>query len=95
MKHAQLRYRPDTERWSITAGGKEYGVHCGESFILNTGGARIPCRLELADTAYSGAKKPPVPENHGHPFRLIAATRSGNSRPPIPENHGHFVSPLA
>ena len=45
--------------------------------------------------AYSGAKKPPVPENHGHPFRLIAATRSGNSRPPIPENHGHFVSPLA
>ena len=46
-------------------------------------------------SAYSGAKKPPVPENHGHPFRLIAATRSGNSRPPIPENHGHFVSPLA
>ena len=52
MQHAQLRYRSDTQRWSITAGGKEHGVHCGESFILNTGGARIPCRLELADTWY-------------------------------------------
>ena len=40
-------------------------------------------------TAYSARFRPAIPEEAGHPFRLIPATDSGRSRPPIPEHSGH------
>jgi hypothetical protein len=33
--------------------------------------------------------RPAIPDETGHPFRLIPATDSGASRPPIPEHSGH------
>ncbi len=39
--------------------------------------------------AYSARFRPAIPEEAGHPFRLIPATYSGASRPPIPDDSGH------
>jgi hypothetical protein len=39
--------------------------------------------------AYSARFRPAIPEEAGHPFRLIPATHSGASRPPIPDDSGH------
>jgi hypothetical protein len=42
--------------------------------------------------AYSGRFRPAIPDEAGHPFRLIPATDSGRSRPPIPEQAGHPIN---
>ena len=39
--------------------------------------------------AYSARFRPAIPEEAGHPFRLIPATDSGASRPLIPDDFGH------
>ena len=49
--------------------------------------------LDVAPTAYSGAKRPPIPEQSGHRFRSKAATDSDSFRPLIPEQSGH-IEPL-
>jgi hypothetical protein len=38
--------------------------------------------------AYSGAIRPPIPGESGHPFRCKAATHSGRMRPLLPEESG-------
>lgn len=52
MLRTRLSYQPDMDRWAVVAGNKDYGLHCGETFDLLLGGARYPCRLELADSWY-------------------------------------------
>jgi hypothetical protein len=51
--------------------------------------AESPLILYYLYHAYSGRFRPAIPEEAGHPFRLIPATDSGGSRPPIPEHSGH------
>jgi hypothetical protein len=46
-------------------------------------------RAEAPMIAYSERFRPAIPDEAGHPFRLIPATDSGRSRPPIPEHSGH------
>jgi alginate O-acetyltransferase complex protein AlgI len=41
--------------------------------------------------AYSDRFRPAIPDEAGHPFRLIPATDSGASRPPIPDDSGHLI----
>ena len=58
---------------------------------------RISARKAIADTptqlliAYSDRFRPAIPDEAGHPFRLIPATDSGASRPPIPDDSGHLI----
>jgi len=44
---------------------------------------------KMQKDAYSARFRPAIPEQAGHPFRLIPATHSGASRPRIPDDAGH------
>jgi hypothetical protein len=43
-----MRYDQIRDQWCVDLRGKEYGLHCGESFELCIGSKAIPCSLELA-----------------------------------------------
>jgi hypothetical protein len=49
-------------------------------FLLRPG---VACR-NLASCVYSGAIRPPIPRQSGHPFQANPATDSTRSRPPVP-----------
>ena len=52
----------------------------------------LVCDQEGLLGAYSGRFRPAIPDEAGHPFRLIPAPDSGRSRPPIPEQAGHPIN---
>ncbi|MBA3017100.1 MAG: hypothetical protein FP811_02900 [Desulfobacteraceae bacterium] len=45
------------------------------------GGLFATASFSNRDNAYSAPFRPPIPEQIGHPFRLIPATNSGAFRP--------------
>ncbi|WP_067623442.1 DUF5348 domain-containing protein [Alicyclobacillus acidiphilus] len=52
MHRSRLSYQPNMNRWVVTTGTTDYGLHCGETFELLLGRTRFPCRLEMADSWY-------------------------------------------
>lgn len=52
MIKTTMRYDDAQEQWCIDIKGKEYSLHCGESFELFIGSKPIPCCLELASKWY-------------------------------------------
>jgi hypothetical protein len=47
-----MSYDQIQDQWYVVLSGREYGLHCGESFELYIGRKAIPCQLELADKWY-------------------------------------------
>ena len=69
-------------------------------FYLNnasftSGDAEYLYQVIRALSAYSGAIRPPIPVESGHPFRLNPATCSGRIRPPSLAQSGHHVRCMA
>jgi len=52
MNRTRIRYDQIQDQWCVELDGREYGLHCGESFELYIGRKTIPCRLELASKWY-------------------------------------------
>jgi len=52
MNKYNMHYDQNQEQWLVKLRGREYALHCGESFELYIGQKPIPCRLELADKWY-------------------------------------------
>lgn len=52
MKRYNMHYDPNKEQWFVELRGRNYGLHCGESFELYIGQDPVPCQLELADNWY-------------------------------------------
>lgn len=52
MNRTKMRYDQNQDQWYVNLSGKEYGLHCGESFELYIGRKAIPCQLELAKKWY-------------------------------------------
>jgi len=52
MNACHMHYNQVTDQWLIELQGREYALHCGESFELYIGKTPVPCQLELADKWY-------------------------------------------
>ena len=52
MRDANMRYNPELDRWSVSYGDNDYGIHCGELIDLMLNGRAIPCRLEFGKAWY-------------------------------------------
>ena len=52
-------------------------------------GRVIIMRIPVKSATHSGGSRPPVPDEVGHPFRMIPATDSDGCRPVIPIDFGH------
>lgn len=52
MSRNSMRYNPIQDQWYVDIHGREYNLHCGESFEIYIGCNTIPCRLELANKWY-------------------------------------------
>lgn len=52
MSRTKMSYDKNKDQWYVVLSGKEYGLHCGESFELYIGRKAIYCQLELANNWY-------------------------------------------
>jgi hypothetical protein len=52
LNKTRMRYDRTKDHWYVVLRGREYGLHCGESFDLYIGRKAIPCQLELANKWY-------------------------------------------
>lgn len=46
-QRAIMAYNQETDCWMVQLGGRAFGLHCGEHFMLCFGDKYIPCRLEM------------------------------------------------
>ncbi|MDC3418738.1 DUF5348 domain-containing protein [Aquibacillus salsiterrae] len=52
MNKTRMRYDQGRDQWFVNLDGREYVLHCGESFELYIGSNALLCQLELASKWY-------------------------------------------
>lgn len=47
-----MQFSPKSQRWFVVLSDREYGINCGESFIIFIHGKPLACRMELGMSWY-------------------------------------------